>query len=130
MCIPSTRLQRLICSAFTCYDVLLDEGLRPWLLEVNASPSLTSSTRADALLKQALVDDVLRLVAPAGKALASPNAYSEADLGDFEQILPGAQTPPYRAHASPSHTDTAPPPRYHVTSPELQLPPPPPCPAG
>ncbi|KAH8023063.1 hypothetical protein HPB51_010847 [Rhipicephalus microplus] len=49
------------------YDVLLDEQLRPWLLEVNASPSLTASTRADALLKQALVDDVLRLVAPSGK---------------------------------------------------------------
>ncbi|XP_070393963.1 polyglutamylase complex subunit TTLL1 isoform X7 [Dermacentor albipictus] len=79
---------------FECYgyDVLLDEDLRPWLLEVNASPSLTSSTRADALLKQALVDDVLRLVAPSGKPSAS--AYSEADLGDFERILPAAQTPP------------------------------------
>ncbi|XP_054927503.2 polyglutamylase complex subunit TTLL1 isoform X2 [Dermacentor andersoni] len=78
---------------FECYgyDVLLDEDLRPWLLEVNASPSLTSSTRADALLKQALVDDVLRLVAPSGKP--SSSAYSEADLGDFEQILPAAQTP-------------------------------------
>ncbi|KAH7977139.1 hypothetical protein HPB51_027000 [Rhipicephalus microplus] len=54
------------------YDVLLDEQLRPWLLEVNASPSLTASTRADALLKQALVDDVLRLVAPSGKPPASP----------------------------------------------------------
>ncbi|KAL1419871.1 hypothetical protein MTO96_004773 [Rhipicephalus appendiculatus] len=71
------------------YDVLLDEELRPWLLEVNASPSLTSSTRADALLKQALVDDVLGLVAPSGKPPAC--GHSEAGMGDFDQILP--QTP-------------------------------------
>ncbi|XP_037515836.2 polyglutamylase complex subunit TTLL1 [Rhipicephalus sanguineus] len=68
------------------YDVLLDEQLRPWLLEVNASPSLTSSTRADALLKQALVDDVLRLVAPSGKPPTS--GHPEAGMGDFDQLLP------------------------------------------
>ncbi|KAK8782510.1 hypothetical protein V5799_016149 [Amblyomma americanum] len=82
---------------FECYgyDVLLDEDLRPWLLEVNASPSLTSSTRGDALLKQALVDDVLRLVAPPGKPLTSPGAQADGPqvLGDFEPILPVAQTP-------------------------------------
>ncbi|XP_075547728.1 tubulin tyrosine ligase-like 1B isoform X3 [Dermacentor variabilis] len=89
---PPSMLSDWHCFECYGYDVLLDEDLRPWLLEVNASPSLTSSTRADARLKQALVDDVLRLAAPSGRP--RPSACSEADLGDFEQILPAAQTPP------------------------------------
>ncbi|XP_028391867.1 probable tubulin polyglutamylase TTLL9 isoform X2 [Dendronephthya gigantea] len=44
------------------YDVLLDENLKPWLLEVNASPSLTASSPADYDLKVGLLLDVLSIV--------------------------------------------------------------------
>ena len=44
------------------YDVLLDTALKPWLLEVNASPSLIADTDDDFALKYALIDDVLSLV--------------------------------------------------------------------
>jgi tubulin polyglutamylase TTLL4 len=30
------------------FDVLIDENLKPWLLEVNVSPSLNSSSELDA----------------------------------------------------------------------------------
>ena len=46
------------------YDVLIDEDLRPWLLEVNASPSLARETALDARIKNALVRDTVRLVDP------------------------------------------------------------------
>ena len=39
------------------YDVMIDENLRPWLIEVNASPSMSSDSQTDADLKAALLDD-------------------------------------------------------------------------
>jgi tubulin polyglutamylase TTLL4 len=47
-------------SRYNCYelfgvDVLLDENLKPWLLEVNISPSLHSSSPLDAHVKGPLV---------------------------------------------------------------------------
>ncbi|CAN0514019.1 unnamed protein product [Ectocarpus sp. 12 AP-2014] len=49
------------------YDVLVDETLRPWLLEVNASPSLGASNRDDLRLKKQMVGDVLDIVDVEGR---------------------------------------------------------------
>ena len=46
------------------FDVIIDEALKPWLIEVNASPSLGASTRADRLMKCKVINDVLNIVAP------------------------------------------------------------------
>lgn len=46
-------------------DVLLDENLKPWMLEVNSSPSLSSAygqSQLDFNLKHGLVRDALNLV--------------------------------------------------------------------
>ncbi|KAI4497745.1 hypothetical protein M0802_007071 [Mischocyttarus mexicanus] len=44
------------------YDVILDESLTPWLLEVNASPSLSATDTEDYRLKFDLIDDVLNIL--------------------------------------------------------------------
>ena len=58
----------IICDrhCFECYgyDVMIDENLKPWLIEVNASPSLSASTKPDRVMKEALIDDVFKLVFP------------------------------------------------------------------
>jgi hypothetical protein len=46
------------------YDVLVDDELRPWLLEVNASPSLAIDTPLDRQVKQQLIVDTLSVVDP------------------------------------------------------------------
>ncbi|CAH0394240.1 unnamed protein product [Bemisia tabaci] len=51
---------------FECYgyDIIIDEELKPWLIEVNASPSLTFTTAHDRILKSKLIDDILSIVVP------------------------------------------------------------------
>ncbi|KNC54186.1 tubulin tyrosine ligase [Thecamonas trahens ATCC 50062] len=44
------------------YDVLLDDELRPWLLEVNASPSMSAENQEDYNLKFGLISDTLALL--------------------------------------------------------------------
>lgn len=55
-----------ITSRYNCYelfgiDVLLDEDLKPWLLEVNISPSLHSASPLDTHVKGPLVRAVLNI---------------------------------------------------------------------
>ena len=44
------------------FDVLLDERLRPWLMEVNVSPSLNNGSPLDKRIKTALMSDIYSLV--------------------------------------------------------------------
>ena len=44
------------------YDVIIDAELKPWLLEVNASPSLSANTREDYLMKTEMLHGMLDVV--------------------------------------------------------------------
>jgi hypothetical protein len=44
--------------------VILDETLRPWLLEVNASPSMARENELDRRIKNQLIRDTVALVDP------------------------------------------------------------------
>lgn len=52
------------CSCFEIYgfDIIVDEALKPWLLEVNICPSLSSGSPLDKRIKTKLVADTLTLV--------------------------------------------------------------------
>ena len=43
-------------------DILIDDELKPWLIEVNSSPSLSTTTEEDRELKTRLIHDTFNLV--------------------------------------------------------------------
>ena len=64
------------CHELFGFDILLDEHLKPWLVEVNISPSLNSSSPLDVAVKGAMVADLLRL---AGFTLPEPREMARAE---------------------------------------------------
>ncbi|KAF5305739.1 hypothetical protein FQR65_LT07635 [Abscondita terminalis] len=44
------------------FDILIDENFKPWLLEVNLSPSLGCDSPLDVRLKSAMLSDLLTLI--------------------------------------------------------------------
>ncbi|CAG9333933.1 unnamed protein product [Blepharisma stoltei] len=51
-----------ICFQILGFDVFLDYKLRPHLLEVNHTPSFTTDTPLDSVVKQAVIGDALRML--------------------------------------------------------------------
>nr|XP_020443669.1 tubulin polyglutamylase TTLL4 isoform X2 [Monopterus albus] len=49
------------CHELFGFDIMLDENLKPWILEVNISPSLHSNTALDVSIKGQMVRDLLNL---------------------------------------------------------------------
>eukprot|EP00899_Mesostigma_viride_P022496 jgi/Mesvir1/3430/Mv11928-RA.1 len=50
------------CFELLGFDIMLDEKHRPWLIEVNHSPSFTVDTPLDLAIKRALISDTLKMV--------------------------------------------------------------------
>ena len=76
------------------FDILVDSRLKPWLLEVNVSPSLSSSSPFDRRVKTGLVADTLHLVglvAAPGAPLPAPTkknvlAFRNPGTRDFDEF--------------------------------------------
>ncbi|KAM6397325.1 tubulin monoglutamylase TTLL4 isoform 2-T3 [Pluvialis apricaria] len=49
------------CHELFGFDIMLDENLKPWILEVNISPSLHSNSPLDVSIKGQMIRDVLNL---------------------------------------------------------------------
>ncbi|XP_035289767.1 probable tubulin polyglutamylase TTLL9 [Anguilla anguilla] len=85
------------------YDIILDQSLKPWLIEVNASPSLNATSQQDYELKCRLLEDTLNVVDMEGRLTGR-----ETQVGGFD--LMWSDGPVYRQDgnspgpASPFHT--------------------------
>jgi len=44
------------------FDILIDDKLKPWLMEVNVCPSLSSSSPMDRKIKHTLLTDILNII--------------------------------------------------------------------
>ena len=60
--IKKTCIHRGNCFELFGYDVLIDSDLKPWLVEINLSPSLACESPLDTTIKCSLIADTLTLV--------------------------------------------------------------------
>ena len=44
------------------FDILIDSNLKPWLLEVNLSPSMNTDSPLDLRIKGNLISDLLTMI--------------------------------------------------------------------
>jgi hypothetical protein len=60
------------CFELLGFDVLIDETLKPWLLEVNLSPSLNTESALDISIKTKLLVDLFNMVGFCPQAEGEP----------------------------------------------------------
>jgi hypothetical protein len=74
-----------VCFELFGFDILLDSKLKPWLLEVNISPSLSSSSPLDKKIKTVLIVDTLNMI---GVNPYDRKSYEkEAELKEKKRLL-------------------------------------------
>lgn len=71
------------------FDVLIDSNLKPWLMEVNACPSLSSTSPLDQKIKTTLICDTMNLL---GYLPFDKKKYEE----DRRNKIPGSETRKYQ----------------------------------
>ncbi len=79
-------VQRIIINDKHCFelygfDIMFDSSLKPWIIEVNASPSLTASSPTDYELKVGLLEDMLHIIDMEGRLTGT-----EKRVGGFDLI--------------------------------------------
>lgn len=69
---------------FECYgyDIIIDDTLKPWLVEVNSSPSMSSTTDDDRDMKSQLVRDILDILYPTSEH----NAVDPEEEGNIDNM--------------------------------------------
>ncbi|KAM4723593.1 tubulin polyglutamylase TTLL5 isoform 2-T2 [Anableps anableps] len=76
------------------FDVLIDSNLKPWLLEVNLSPSLSCDAPLDLKIKASMIADMFSLVGLVGQDPLSRQPHSDRFVGDKQAAAPRLQQRP------------------------------------
>ncbi|XP_053112737.1 tubulin monoglutamylase TTLL4 isoform X2 [Hemicordylus capensis] len=78
------------CHELFGFDVMLDENLKPWILEVNISPSLHSNSPLDVSIKGQMVRDALNLAGfmlPNADDVASPSGSASSSTTSLNSVM-------------------------------------------
>lgn len=84
LAVQNVMIQDKHCFELYGYDILIDDNLKLWLLEVNASPSLSTDTPADYELKFGLLSDMLDIVDMEGRF-----PKDQKQVGGFDLVYHG-----------------------------------------
>lgn len=60
--IKKTCIHKSNCFELFGYDILIDSDLKPWLIEINLSPSLAVESPLDTTIKSNLLSDIFTMV--------------------------------------------------------------------
>jgi len=76
--------------------VLIEDNLKPWLIEVNASPSLSTTTDSDRKMKMSVIESVFQIVIPPHwfdeNSKHGTNLCRETSVGSFNLIIDESHT--------------------------------------
>ncbi|CAH1155614.1 unnamed protein product [Phaedon cochleariae] len=86
------------------FDILIDKNLKPWLLEVNLSPSLNCDSPLDVRLKAAMLADLLTLVGIPAVDPMMINSGSHSQQCDSNFKLRNGQLPMNKIFNASSHS--------------------------
>ena len=81
ICVQPVMINDKHCFELYGYDVLIDTDLKPWLIEVNASPSLSANTPADYKMKFDMLNDMMDII-----DMEQLNEGNEERIGGFDLI--------------------------------------------
>ena len=82
--VQKSMIQDSHCFELYGFDCMVDDTLRPWLLEVNASPSLSANTTEDYWVKYGLLDDVITVLDIEGRGLVTKDTVR---AGGFDAVV-------------------------------------------
>ena len=88
--VQSVMINDMHCFEMYGYDILIEDNLKPWLIEVNASPSLSTTTESDRVLKMNLMKEVFKIVIPPDwieDNKHGANTCKELQVGSFNLII-------------------------------------------
>lgn len=103
----SAGAQKGACFEMLGFDVLIDEALKPWLLEVNLSPALSADAPLDLKIKSCMLADLFTLVGvrPYDRAVTRAREKLERSVR-LERLTRGEPTA-VRAGLGPSGSGSA-----------------------